>query len=277
MTGGALNLSGGRRLVSELDAHLADVDDLVEVDEGQGGTPMEVECTDQKWRKLVLLEYPLRPPERPYRTERASEVRVKPRVQRIEVDVPIDAINENYRDDGDQRLQDLTLRSSNVDLNTNHLVGVVKDGKLILVPLAKAVQMRPKMDFVGQAAATAVKVESARTAHTPSHRAGTVGAQHSKGSMEVVTVQVERHETKRQIEARYRSHAYLREQEESEPWSKLKVTSPLEEEAIAVRERWSNPPEDYDADESVGSSEAREERQRAYVRELCAKPADSDA
>ena len=58
------------------------------------------------------------------------------------------------------------------------------------------------------------------------------------GGVELMTVQIQRHETQRQLEARQQSHAYLREVEEREAWSSLKVWPIGSTGSSAVRRAW---------------------------------------
>ena len=253
---------GDRELVEELDVHVCQVGSLRDVqakDAGarEGGEEAEGEgegaSQKKSWTKLILMQYPLRPQGRPYPTKDAQEVRVKPIVERVEIDIPMKTKSGNYRGADEvgggaapkpPSMESITLRSTNAELHTEHMVGVVKDGRLILTPLDKAVQLRPKMDFTDQTTATVAKQEGNGRATGAPAGMGTVargGRQQGNGEvLELLTVQVERHETQRQIEARHRSHAYLREQEDNEPWSELEVTSVLQEESREIRERWAS-------------------------------------
>ena len=281
---------GGREVAGEVDLFLSDLDYTFlgggqsgggdggpePMDEGptnQDGSGEKKDPKEQFWRQLMLFQYPLRPRERPYPTGRASEIRVKPRVQRVEVDIPLHTEFNNYREYSSrlsevrETLESLTLRSSNMDLHTKHMVGVVKDGSVILVPLNKAFQLRPKMNFAD-----------------PNDSSAGQQVRGSEGSaqqgLEVVTVQVQRHETKKQQEARYRSHAFLREQEEREPWAYLAVMPSSEDSSREVRRTWANAPSGecvaaVTEEEDRVQSESRNAKQLKYI-QMLVKPAEEE-
>lgn len=60
--------------------------------------------------QLAVLQYPLRPPWRPY--DPATAARYKRQARRLELDVPIDTTSENYNLDADKtkRVEQQTLR-----------------------------------------------------------------------------------------------------------------------------------------------------------------------
>ena len=153
-----------------------------------------------------------------------------------------------------------TTRSSNVDLHTKYMVGVLKDGKLTLVPLDKAVQLRPK-SFMEQ---PEVPTSNAIKQQVPQEDG-------------LLTVRIERHETKKQIEARQRSHAYQRELEEMEPWLPLSASSTNSTKAKKVREEWAKAPtnmQQSSAMSTVGIGSTDSENAANYLDRLLARNQD---
>jgi len=290
-----------REVVAELDVFFTDVDSLVETtqaDEEQrqrqpstgddassgGGGGGETSSSaagasgsaenKKEWRQIVMLQCPLRPHSRPYPTVDASSVRVKPQNQRIEVDIPLKKQSENYEDRGRAKgaqVESLTLRSSKVDLHTKYMVGVVKDGRLILAPLSKAVQLRPKLSSLDPSLLQLG--ERGKQSGETMMESGLSGKPLGYGNnMELLTVKIQRHETPRQLAARHRSHAYLREQEESEPWSHLSVSSIQQDKSVAVRRRWADISDGLEpeksGEESPNAGNAVKKRTLNYLRKL---------
>jgi hypothetical protein len=256
----SVQTEGRRRVVAELDVCLDDVDTLLRSSQVMGEKNVETrrqrehpfsEAKGKDWRQVMMLQYPLRPQERPYPMQDVRDVRVKPQVQRIEVDVPIFTDSHNYEDRQCKQISSLTLRSSNVNLHTKCMLGVLKDGKLTLVPLDKAVQLRPK-SFLDQ----------------PEAPVSNVIKQQVQQQDGLIGVRIERHETKKQIEARQRSHAYQREMEELEPWLPLSASATGSAKAKKVREEWAKKPSDMSmgVDESANSESAASYLDRLLAR-----------
>ena len=254
---------GERRVLKEVDVYFGDVKNLLLRPGRQGGQQKQQqqggggggggggeaqgEATPSAqrpgmWSQIVLLQYPLRPQDRPYPTSAAEAVRVKPINQRVEVDIPISHECGNY--DGDHRpamagttagrskVSCLTLRSSDIALETNYMVGMEQAGRLVLLPLDRAVQMRPHNAYLDRSQ-EGERAEASGAAAAAQPKGAAVG-----GGVELMTVQIQRHETQRQLEARQQSHAYLREVEEREAWSSLKVWPIGSTGSSAVRRAW---------------------------------------
>ena len=176
-----------RHVVSEVDVFLTDVEKLSSPDAiaSAGDAMVNVDKMEQ-WRQLILLQYPLRSQERPYPVYDTKTVRVKPRNQRIEVDIPISERSANYDKQGSNRqggpfslMPNLTLRSKDIDLQTKYMIGMVRGGKLVLAPLDRAVQLRPKMSYL-----------DGETRHEDLTRKDAESAVSNSNSMELFTVQI---------------------------------------------------------------------------------------
>ena len=87
---------------------------------------------------LYLLQYPLRPSNRPYTdVGKLSSVKVKPMQKKLEVEYDLDTNSSNYDQDnvngangnsGSQPIKKLKLESRNVPPKTNYAIGVVREG-----------------------------------------------------------------------------------------------------------------------------------------------------
>lgn len=196
--GGGDGGTGGDRVVRELDVYVCN---------GILGASTS----------LYLFQYPLRPPWRPYGEDHDTEaIRYKPGVGRVEMDVPLETTEEQFNEScaPHMKRRQHSLSSARVDLRTTYALGSVRGDKVLLCQLDDAVQMRPSLAHLDDADAKdgkgKAKAAAAEEAEQPEN-----------AELKVLKVQVQRRETERQQEMRMQSHAYLREQEEKEPWLPL--------------------------------------------------------
>ena len=225
-----------RKLVAETDVYLTDI------------------MPDED-AELVLLQYPLRPPDRLYPASEVKRVRVKPENRRIEMD-----------------MDQMTVISSNISLQTKYMIGKWKGDELILAPLDRAVQIRPKMSHLDS---NLIESEDKNIENASESKKGDAGV-----GMELFTVQIQRHETRRQLEAKQQSHAYLREKEESEPWCEVSVSSIESNRCNAIRAKWDSvPSEDKSIHQPQDSNCQTAKSQDAtleYLRKLVPYPNNGD-
>ncbi|KAJ7529635.1 hypothetical protein O6H91_15G059500 [Diphasiastrum complanatum] len=207
--------AGEDRVVREIDVHLSTLADTE--------------------TKLYLLQYPLRPSWRPYGLEeRCQEVRLKPKFTKLEVDLNIDADNENYDHEAAEhlRITKQTLTSLRANLSTNYAIGILRGKKdvrvvqLHLSPIHAVVQLRPSMGYLDNFDATKKKL-AASSSNTKDENMveadGASGDEASETKPEVIAfkVEIKKQETERQQQFRMQSHAYLKQLEEAEPWIAL--------------------------------------------------------
>ena len=180
---------------------------------------------------LYLFQYPLRAPWRPYGGDRETDrVCIKPGVKKVEMEIPVESIPENHSRGADVHLQvkKHKLTSSRVELKTTYAVGSVRGDKLLLSQLDHALQMRPSlshMDPPEQKDEKDAKGKSKQPAADAAAEPSSSGAQPPTAELKAVQVTYERKETERQREARKQSHAYLKQQEDEEPWTELSYHS----------------------------------------------------
>eukprot|EP00899_Mesostigma_viride_P025237 jgi/Mesvir1/5899/Mv00670-RA.1 len=176
--------------------------------------------------KLYLLQYPLRPPWRPYNDGQYSEVRVKPNQGRVEVDCTLDQTNENYDQEASEhlRIKKCTLTSSHTPLVSSYAVGVLRGN-----------QLRPSLQYLGNDAKGKAS-NRGLVEDLEDMEEGEDDAEAPSTDLTPLQVQIRRRETERQVESRMQSHAYLKQQDEAEPWLTLPIHDRGSDEARDIHE-----------------------------------------
>ncbi|KAF8068184.1 Polr3e [Scenedesmus sp. PABB004] len=187
--------------------------------------------------QLVMLQQPLRPTWRPYETEHPdAAARFKPQARRLELSLPLDTSADTYGvpPDGARAITALDLRSTPVEPceGAAHAVGVVRDGRLVLVPLDYALQLRP--DMASMAADPARRREGEASEDDEG----------GDGGLTAVEVTVKRRETERQQAARLKSFSHLQQEEQAEAWVPLQLHAPDSETADALWQTVLSAPDD---------------------------------
>ncbi|KAM9971212.1 hypothetical protein ACTFIW_011188 [Dictyostelium discoideum] len=96
---------------------------------------------------LYLFQYPLRQPWRPYDMSKLEELRIKPKQQKVEMDLSIDPDSDNYNPDAQTKTTKYTLSSTTVSHRTNYAIGLMKSNELHLTPLQSIIQLRPQFNY----------------------------------------------------------------------------------------------------------------------------------
>ncbi|KAN0033144.1 hypothetical protein ACTA71_011352 [Dictyostelium dimigraforme] len=96
---------------------------------------------------LYLFQYPLRQPWRPYDMSKLEELRIKPKQQKVEIDLSIDPDTDNYNPDAQTKTTKYTLSSTTVSHRTNYAIGLMKSNELHLTPLQSIIQLRPQFNY----------------------------------------------------------------------------------------------------------------------------------
>ncbi|KAL4532970.1 hypothetical protein Ndes2526A_g08430 [Nannochloris sp. 'desiccata'] len=159
-----------------------------------------------------VLQFPLRTVRHPYHDP--TRVKLKPKVKRMQWDIPLDR-SKNYNDDADQliKLRSFSLQSSRVDPGMQGLAIVGRGGK-------------------GGASSAAAATNFADTGGAGG--SGSVTLKHEDNELLPITVQVKKHETEQQTEARLRSYAFHAQQEESDSFIDLKFIGTDTEQSAAI-------------------------------------------
>ena len=155
----------------------------------------------------------------------------QPKQGRVELDLPLDTQSATYdcQAPTQLRIKSLSVQGKPVTLKAAEhgslAVATFAGGALHLAPLSAVVQLRPSLAHLD--AADEAKREAERASAGGKKGAEEeVGEEEGADQLTPLQVQVRRRETERQAEQRLASHAYLRAQQEEEPWAKLQPHGP---------------------------------------------------
>jgi len=102
--------------------------------------------------KLFLLQYPMRPRQRPYSSDlRRLNARIKPLQRKMEIQYEIDPASSCYDSRNPTQLQRFKISSSLMRNKANYAAGVFCNGELHITPLKNMVRMRPDFSYIDQA------------------------------------------------------------------------------------------------------------------------------
>ena len=203
----------------------------------------EVNVTGSSHLLPMLLQFPLRGKDRPYAGSvssslEAPRIKYKYNVKRMHWDVPLDVDGPNYYDaDFDERKQiaHFGLKSTRVHQGVRGMaVGFMKEGKLHLVPLQEVLQLRPSPTHLD---GSGVQGKHGNSQVALKEEEALIGgsAKHLSSDLPLITVQIKKHETEQQTEARLRSYAFHAQQDEQDKWHDLEYLGPDSEESISIR------------------------------------------
>jgi len=204
-----------------------------------------------------VLQFPLRTVGHPY--DDPTRVKLKPKVKRMQWDIPLNR-SKNYNEDADQliKLRSFSLQSSRVDPGMQGLaVGIRKDNDIFLIPVSEVLQLRHSPAYLdkereGIVANGAIGTvgrggkSGANSAGAATHNFAGNGGASGSGIVTIkqednellpITVQVKKHETEQQTEARLRSYAFHAQQEEADSFSDLKFIGADTEQSAAILDR----------------------------------------
>lgn len=144
--GGATETNEEEEKVPPTNGDAMEEDDYVVAENDVYCTPSNADT------QLYVFQYPLRPSWRPYELDqRCTEVRVKPKSAKVEVDMSIDKDSDNYDPNAPsaQKMGKQTLSSAQKPPQvTGYAVGVLMGTKLYVNPIHAVVQLRPSMGYL---------------------------------------------------------------------------------------------------------------------------------
>ncbi|KAL4443420.1 hypothetical protein ABPG75_011157 [Micractinium tetrahymenae] len=182
-------------------------------------------------RITYLLQFPLRPPWRPYHEDKTPlrNVKLKPKVTKLQCEVPLDTRSRNYNENVEpvRKISAVTLQSSRLDMRTTFAAGFVEEDRLLLFPVDEALQLRPSLAHLDKEKETAAKKKGKGEEEEEQQ-------QQKAPELMQLTVQVKRRETEQQAEARLRSYAHLAAQEEADQWVPLEYHGEASELAQSI-------------------------------------------
>eukprot|EP00698_Gefionella_okellyi_P020469 TRINITY_DN6426_c0_g1_i1.p1 TRINITY_DN6426_c0_g1~~TRINITY_DN6426_c0_g1_i1.p1 ORF type:complete len:443 (+),score=90.64 TRINITY_DN6426_c0_g1_i1:1271-2599(+) len=95
-----------------------------------------------------VVQYPLRPVLRPYKSEDITAVRAKIGQKKLEMSVAVNKERQFYNESNDFQIDSVTLASTTVPARCNYAIGQLENGQLHLLPVTGHLQMRPTFSHV---------------------------------------------------------------------------------------------------------------------------------
>ncbi|XP_059754937.1 DNA-directed RNA polymerase III subunit RPC5 isoform X1 [Balaenoptera ricei] len=185
--------------------------------------------------KLYLFQYPVRPVSMTYDDIPHLSARIKPKQQKVELEMAIDTLNPNYcRSKGEQialnvdgacadetgtyssKLMDKqTFCSSQTTSNTSrYAAALYRQGELHLTPLHGILQLRPSFSYLDKADAKHREREAA-------NEAGDSSQDEAEEDVKQITVRFSRPESEQARQRRVQSYEFLQKKHAEEPWVQL--------------------------------------------------------
>nr|XP_009506090.1 PREDICTED: DNA-directed RNA polymerase III subunit RPC5 isoform X2 [Phalacrocorax carbo] len=185
--------------------------------------------------KLYLFQYPIRPASMTYDDVTHLSVKIKPKQQKVELEMAIDTLNPNYcRSKGEQialnvdgtctdetstyssKLMDKqTFCSSQAASNVSrYAAAVYKKGELHLTPLHGILQLRPSFTYLDKADAKHREREAA-------NEGGDSSQDEAEDDVKQITVRFSRPETEQARQRRVQSYEFLQKRQAEEHWVHL--------------------------------------------------------
>ncbi|NXC17279.1 RPC5 polymerase, partial [Corythaeola cristata] len=185
--------------------------------------------------KLYLFQYPIRPSSMTYDDVTHLSAKIKPKQQKVELEMAIDTLNPNYcRSKGEQialnvdgtctdetstyssKLMDKqTFCSSQAASNVSrYAAAVYKKGELHLTPLHGILQLRPSFTYLDKADAKHREREAA-------NEGGDSSQDEAEDDVKQITVRFSRPETEQARQRRVQSYEFLQKRQAEEHWVHL--------------------------------------------------------
>ncbi|XP_026898853.1 DNA-directed RNA polymerase III subunit RPC5 isoform X2 [Herpailurus yagouaroundi] len=184
--------------------------------------------------KLYLFQYPVRPASMTYDDIPHLSAKIKPKQQKVELEMAIDTLNPNYcRSKGEQialnvdgacadesstyssKLMDKqTFCSSQSTSNTaRYAAALYRQGELHLTPLHGILQLRPSFSYLDKADAKHREREAANE--------GDSSQDEAEEDVKQITVRFSRPESEQARQRRVQSYEFLQKKHAEEPWVHL--------------------------------------------------------
>ncbi|XP_013203187.1 DNA-directed RNA polymerase III subunit RPC5 isoform X2 [Microtus ochrogaster] len=184
--------------------------------------------------KLYLFQYPVRPASMTYDDIPHLSAKIKPKQQKVELEMAIDTLNPNYcRSKGEQialnvdgacadetstyssKLMDKqTFCSSQTTSNTaRYAAALYRQGELHLTPLHGILQLRPSFSYLDKADAKHREREAANE--------GDSSQDEAEEDVKQITVRFSRPESEQARQRRVQSYEFLQKKHAEEPWVHL--------------------------------------------------------
>ncbi|XP_042364148.1 DNA-directed RNA polymerase III subunit RPC5 [Plectropomus leopardus] len=185
--------------------------------------------------KLYLFQYPVRPSNMTYDDVNHLSAKIKPKQQRVELEMAIDTMSPNYcRSKGEQialnvdgttydesstysvKMMDKQSFSS-IQATTNtsrYAAAVFRKGELHVTPLTGILQMRPSFSYLDKADTKTREREAA-------NEGGDSSQDEAEDDAKAITVRFARPESEQARQRRIQSYEFLQKKQAEEPWVHL--------------------------------------------------------
>ncbi|XP_042293642.1 DNA-directed RNA polymerase III subunit RPC5 isoform X1 [Sceloporus undulatus] len=185
--------------------------------------------------KLYLFQYPIRPASMTYDEVTHLSARIKPKQQKVELEMAIDTLNPNYcRSKGEQialnvdgtcadettmysskMMDKQSFCSSQTTSNVSrYAAAIYRKGELHLTPLHGILQMRPSFSYLDKADA---KYREREAANEP----GDSSQDEAEEDVKQITVRFSRPESEQARQRRVQSYEFLQKRQAEEHWVHL--------------------------------------------------------
>ncbi|XP_067225905.1 DNA-directed RNA polymerase III subunit RPC5 [Chanodichthys erythropterus] len=185
--------------------------------------------------KLYLFQYPVRPATMSYNNATHLAARIKPKQQKVELEVAMDTMSPNYcRSKGEQialnvdgtssedsnvystkMMDKQTFSSIQATTNTSrYAAAVFHKGELHLTPLQGILQMRPSFTYLD-------KADTKHREREAANEAGDSSQDEAEEDVKQITVRFSRPESEQARQRRIQSYEFLQKKQAEEPWVHL--------------------------------------------------------
>ncbi|KAM8837212.1 DNA-directed RNA polymerase III subunit RPC5 isoform 2-T2 [Spinachia spinachia] len=184
---------------------------------------------------IFSRQYPLRPSTMTYDDVNHLSAKIKPKQQRVELEMAIDAMSPNYcRSKGEQialNVDGTTYEETNtfsakmmdkqsftsIQATTNtcrYAAAVFRKGELHITPLTGILQMRPSFSYLDKADTKTREREAA-------NEGGDSSQDEAEEDVKAITVRFSRPESEQARQRRLQSYEFLQKKQAEEPWVHL--------------------------------------------------------
>uniref|UniRef100_A0A673IZI2 DNA-directed RNA polymerase III subunit RPC5 C-terminal domain-containing protein n=1 Tax=Sinocyclocheilus rhinocerous TaxID=307959 RepID=A0A673IZI2_9TELE len=185
--------------------------------------------------KLYLFQYPVRPASMSYENVTHLAARIKPKQQKVELEVAMDTMSPNYCGSKGEQIalnvdgtssEDSNVYStkmmdkqtfSSIQATTNtsrYAAAVFHKGELHLTPLQGILQMRPSFTYLD-------KADTKHREREAANEAGDSSQDEAEDDVKQITVRFSRPESEQARQRRIQSYEFLQKKQAEEPWVHL--------------------------------------------------------
>ncbi|TSK14580.1 DNA-directed RNA polymerase III subunit RPC5 [Bagarius yarrelli] len=163
--------------------------------------------------KLYLFQYPVRPANMNYDDIPHLTARIKPKQQKVEVEVAMNTMSPELLPH--KMMDKQSFSSIQATTNTSrYAAAVFRKGELHLTPLQGILQMRPSFSYLD-------KADSKHKEREAANEAGDSSQDEAEDDAKQITVRFSRPESEQARQRRIQSYEFLQKKQAEEPWVHL--------------------------------------------------------